>query len=336
MIESIEFKNFKALQDAVLPLNRFTLMVGANGTGKSTATHAIPFVLQPGSYDFDELATAGRERSGQDSVGVVIKWRSSTDQRFSIRSELQKPDKAFGPNLDNNISDPDLLKAALNDLRSFRVFAFNAPVIAQPVQTLPDPALGREGSHLSAVLDALSDIDPEKFEALNSELNRMLPEFDRILFETPTAGMKRFLLRTKKGQHRFRSHNLSDGTLFALAILTLAYLPAPPSIICFEEPDRGIHPRLLRDIQDAMYRLAFPESYGEEREPVQVIATTHSPYLLDLYKNNLDQVVISYKDDNGAHFERLSDKPHLEEIVAGAPLGEIWYSGVLGGVPSTP
>ena len=41
MIERIEFKNFKALRDAKLPLSRFTLIVGGNGSGKSTALNAI-------------------------------------------------------------------------------------------------------------------------------------------------------------------------------------------------------------------------------------------------------------------------------------------------------
>ena len=41
MITSIHYKNFKALQDATLPLGRFTLIVGANGTGKSTAIKAL-------------------------------------------------------------------------------------------------------------------------------------------------------------------------------------------------------------------------------------------------------------------------------------------------------
>jgi hypothetical protein len=86
-----------------------------------------------------------------------------------------------------------------------------------------------------------------------------------------------------------------------------------------------------------MYRLAFPENYGEIRPAVQVIATTHSPYLLDLYKEHPEQIVIAHKDEQrGAQFERLSNKPHLSEILENAPLGEIWFSGILGGVPSSP
>ena len=45
---------------------------------------------------------------------------------------------------------------------------------------------------------------------------------------------------------------------------------------------------------------------------------------------------IAHKDEQGVHFERLSDKPNINEFLQDAPLGEVWYSGILGGVPSNP
>ena len=89
--------------------------------------------------------------------------------------------------------------------------------------------------------------------------------------------------------------DVSQGTLLALAILTLAYLPDPPPVVGLEEPGRGIHPRLLREVRDAMYRLAYPESCGEDRDPVQVIATTHPPYMVDLFREHPEEIVIANK-----------------------------------------
>ena len=183
-------------------------------------------------------------------------------------------------------------------------------------------------------MDRLRDKAPERFEALNDEFGLWLPEFDRILFETPKTGQRAFLLRTRKGHHAIPARDLSQGTVLALAILTLAYLPDPPPLIGIEEPERGVHPRLLRNIQTALYRLSYPEQFGEERQPVQVIATTHSPYFLDLYKDHPEEIVIAQKTADGAQFERLSDQPHIMEVLEDAPLGEVWYSGILGGVPA--
>ena len=198
----------------------------------------------------------------------------------------------------------------------------------------PDVELSPNGRNLVGVIDSLRDKEPERFEALNKEFGRWLPEFDHILFETPETGQRAFLLRTRKGHHALPARDLSQGTVLALAILTLAYLPEPPSLIGIEEPERGVHPRLLRNIQTALYRLSYPKQFGEDRRSVQVIATTHSPYFLDLYKDHPEEIVIAQKTADGAQFGRLSDQPHIMEVLDDAPLGEVWYSGILGGVPA--
>jgi predicted ATPase len=334
MIKSIHFKNFKALRDATLPLGPFTLIVGPNGSGKSTAMQAFRFVLTSNGQNLSEVITAGLEQESSARVEVHLTWLED-GQEFVTGAVLSRR-SPFAESVDPP-GGIGFSAGVLRDfLASFRIFSFDANAIATPVQTNPHPDLGSDGSNLAAVLDALRDSHPERFEELNKEFHRWLPEFDRILFKTPAPGKKTFLVRTTKGHHQYRPSDLSQGVLFALAFLALAYLPNPPSIVCFEEPDRGLHPRLLIDIRDAMYRLAFPENYGETRPAVQVIATTHSPYLLDLYKEHPEQIVIAHKDEQGAQFERLSDKPHLSEILENAPLGEIWFSGILGGVPSSP
>jgi predicted ATPase len=144
------------------------------------------------------------------------------------------------------------------------------------------------------------------------------------------------VLRSREGRYKIPAADLSQGTLIALAMLTLAHLPEPPSLIGLEEPDRGIHPRLLRRIQDALYRLCHPEGAGKDRAPVQVIATTHSPYFLDLFRDHPEEIVIANREGDNVRFEQLSEQPHIEEILGRSPLGDTWFSGILGGVPATP
>src|SRR5205823_724668 len=143
-----------------------------------------------------------------------------------------------------------------------RYYALEPRRIAAPVNLQPAVELGEQGSEMAGVLDSLRDSNPERFEQLNRELARWLPEFDRILFETPAPGVRGFLLRPRSAPRPIPAAELSEGTLLALALLTLAHLPSPPSILLLEEPDRGIHPRLLREVQDALYRLAYPETFS--------------------------------------------------------------------------
>jgi len=65
MIEWIEFKNFKALRDAKLPLSRFTLIVGANGSGKSTALSALLALGGRISLPYESVRSAAAARNQQ-------------------------------------------------------------------------------------------------------------------------------------------------------------------------------------------------------------------------------------------------------------------------------
>jgi predicted ATPase len=340
MIQSVRFKNFKVLRDTTLPLGRCTLIVGPNGCGKSTALQALRAAGGQMLFNFYQVVTADLRsvpdtfvhlevRFGHPINDVLCKtWVSELTTDLGEHTDILRLAEA-----ENEVKSQSQ-RAMRRVLARTQIFAFDPTALAEEVRLQPTSELQANGANLAGVLDQLRDHNVEKFEALNRELAHWLPEFDRIVFETPRDGMRAFLLRTKKGQHRIAASDLSQGTLLALALLTLAYLPNPPAIVGLEEPDRGIHPRLLRDVQDALYRLSYPENYGEDRPPVQVIATTHSPYLLDLYRDTPEEVVIASKTAEGAQFERLAEQPYIEEVLRDTRLGEAWYTGVLGGVPA--
>jgi len=337
MMKRIEFKNFKVLRDTTLPLGQFTLIVGPNGSGKSTALQGLQMLPEPGKAGYDTVGTIG----GSGDVTVTAFWEPPDPAHQTVATWFEQSQR--GVRLQHFDRSGQVLSSGNNtvservrqQLLRNRVYNLNPDEIAQPVVLAPNIELVVNGSTLAGVLDRLRDNEPERFEALNAELSRWLPEFDRILFETPRQGQRAVALRTNS-RHAIRAADLSHGTLLALAILTIAYLPDPPPLVAFEDPDRGLHPRLLRDVRDALYRLAYPESYGEQREPVQVIATTHSPYFLDLFKEHPEEIVIAQKKNGEAVFENLSDRPDIDEILADASLGDVWYSGILGGVPVAP
>lgn len=332
LIESVEFRNLKALRETTLPLAPFTLLLGPNGSGKSTVLQALNALFRPGQKNFFACRSVGIDTNTSPSVTVTVNWAPPYKGIFT---SAQWP---TGTRETRQYSGTSPNELDLNRIESWldgiRVYSLDSVFIAQPTHLQPGLELASNGSGLAVILEHLRDDAPERFESLNSELARWLPEYNRIILNTPAPGQKGFALRTRNGGHRISAGELSQGTLLAFALLTLAYLPNPPTLVGLEEPDRGIHPRLLRELRDALYRLSYPESCGENRAPVQVLVTTHSPYMLDLYRDHPEEIVLARKEGLEVQFQRVSDISDFEEILGDAPLSEVWYSGILGGVPT--
>jgi predicted ATPase len=353
MIEEIEFKNYKALHNSSLPLAPFTLLMGPNGSGKTSVLHALEGIAQTrvsgnttisGSNIWHPLPSAMNVNSPVKITLHVRLNQLSVDGTIwhKVNGAIEFESKGQSLNVNTTLRHengaalhPDGINALFQVLRRMRIFSLDASAIAQSVQVTSEP-LAWNGTGLAAVLDEIKDNYPERWELLLDEMREWLPEYDHIQFAKPENGRKALALRTKRGSHMIPASQLSQGTLIALALLTLAYQPNPPSLIGLEEIDRGLHPRLLRHLQDALYRLSYPESCGEKRPPIQVIATTHSPYLLDLYREHPEEVVLAQKEGLEVKFKRLSEIEHFHEILGDAPLSEVWYSGVLGGVTVKP
>ncbi len=295
---------------------------------------ALEAIRKPNETKFSRVASFNVRDAKDASVLVRLTWSESPSlitfwYRWDANGGVQPGlDAPRGPAYEQ-------IKADMwNALNRIRVFSLDAQRLAglAPVQSSIE--LACDGTGLAAVLDGMRDEAPEHFKAIESQLGEWLPEFDRILFDRPNQGSKSVALRTRDGQHKVSAEDLSHGTLIALGLLTLAYHPNPPSLVALEEPDRGMHPHLLRQIKDTLYRLSHPDSCGERREAIQVIATTHSPYFLDLFRESPKEIVVANKVGLDVEFTRLADQRDFRDILGEAAIGEAWFSGVLGGVPS--
>ncbi len=338
LLREIQFLNLRALRDATLPLGRLTLLVGANGSGKTTALRSL--ALAAGGrycdaiYGFTphhrHLVSTGAENS---SVSIQLRWNGEFSDARTVRTWL--PDRPPGEveHLSPNGDAHPLGRRLGEILARTRSYEFEHRMLARPVHIKPNIELAPNGDNLAALLERIRDQERLRWEALNHELNAWLPHYAAILFEWPLEHHKALMLETTRGD-RIRADQLSSGELLSLALMALAYQPQPPKIVCIEDPDHGIHPRLLPRVLDSLNRLAFPENFGESREPTQVIATTHSPYFVDLFKDSPEDLVVAERGESGVTFQRVVDRDHFDDIIGDAPLGEVWYSGILGGVPS--
>jgi predicted ATPase len=182
------------------------------------------------------------------------------------------------------------------------------------------------GENLGTVLhDILTRYDHRQAaNDIREFLKAAYPAFEEIHCDTTVGTPAQVLVRVReKGMQRsMELWELSDGMLRFLCLAATLLNPQPPPFIAMDEPESGLHPKLLPVVAD-MIKTAS--------EHTQVLITTHSPDLLDRFSIE-DVVVMTRGDDFRSTLSRPSDRKTLIEMlkdVAGETLGDLHRSGEL-------
>ena len=192
--------------------------------------------------------------------------------------------------------------------------------------------LGSDGGRTAALLDHLLRTDLKRFMSFKEQLCRMVPGCEDLVIETPQPQLRRIDLIVDGG-HRIPASRSSAGVRLLLFFLALVHHPIPPKVVLIEEPENGIHPRRLSEVMDLLRGLTVGHFGGGK---VQVIVTTHSPYLLDCADLETDQVLIFQRDADGTRNAVPADKQHLQEFFDGFMLGEVWFNAQEAGLIGAP
>lgn len=236
--------------------------------------------------------------------------REDVDPARSILAQRQDPDIY-----------PEITRLAetFGDIRIYRDWSmgrFTPPRLPQPAD-LPNGWLEENGRNLGLVLNRLRrDSDAknrllEMFRAVYAEAD----DFD-VMIE---GGMVQVFVR--EGRFNVPATRLSDGTLRYLCLLAILCDPAPPPLVCIDEPEIGLHPDLINHVADAL-RLAA--------ERTQLVVTTHSTGLVDAFTETPDVVLVCEKEAFRTSIRRL-DGEHLQPWLQKYSLGSLWTSGEIGG-----
>ncbi len=165
--------------------------------------------------------------------------------------------------------------------------------------------LGDDGSNLSGVLARLCD-DPEAKHTLVEWMAEICaPELaDLDFIEVPELGDVMAVL-VEKGGRRITARSLSDGTLRFLGMLVALRTAEPGSVILIEEIEADLHPTRIRLLVE------YLQAVTRERD-VQIIATTHSPVVLQwLDDETLRRAIVFGRvpERDGTLMRRLGDLP---------------------------
>jgi predicted ATPase len=133
--------------------------------------------------------------------------------------------------------------------------------------------IGPMGQELANFLNTLKATAPRRFEAVERGLRMIVPSVSGIDVRVDDEGD--VALSLLEGETPIPARLLSEGTLRILGLLALSGAEETPTLIGFEEPENGVHPRRVALVAEMLRTMA-------DAGDTQLVVTTHSPMLADL------------------------------------------------------
>ncbi|WP_460619768.1 AAA family ATPase [Hymenobacter ruber] len=376
MLTSLRIQNFRSIRDASVKLGQVNLFIGPNNSGKSNFLKGIEFagkLISGQKYsesEFDQLITRPLvqvnnnelllplERQNLKSIEAEFLFNSTspfltpkTDillrrGRNLIYANTNKFENESSHNLFESSMSYDERQALLGETSYLLKNLLQNSIIYKP-----DPAkfaannpllfverFDANGNNINNFLFNLSQNHKELFQRLENDFRKCVGSLNSV--STPADPLEKGFLKLKffdASGSSYWADEVSEGVLYFLALLCIIHQPDPPKLLLLEEPEKGIHPRRIKEVMDFIFELA-------RLRDIQIILTSHSPYVVDHFKDIPECISVFDRDENGETVIRNADDiiketndklkaAGEEEIHYTDALGEYWVSGFLGGVP---
>jgi predicted ATPase len=211
-------------------------------------------------------------------------------------------------------------------LRNIRLYRIDPLGAKETNQSDKDPdLLDKKGHNLASVLSRLEK-DEERRSTILEWMELIVPGVEIIKTDRQTIDSKTAILFKELGTRRhFPAHMVSDGTIYALAML-VAVLDRPSGfgLTLIEEPERGLHPKAIRELVGFIRDNASPD------QPVWL--STHSESVVRQLR--LNELVLVDKEDGRTRMKTADSGNLTQENLAPLGVDEAWLSNLLsGGVP---
>lgn len=178
--------------------------------------------------------------------------------------------------------------------------------------------LSREGENLSSVIEYLHENHKEVLDKIIEVLKQRIPGIVNVEAKTIETGQVLLKIKDSAFDEPFLVRYVSDGTIKMLAYLVLLYDPAPHPLLCVEEPENQLYPKLLSELAEEF------RAYSQKGE--QVFVSTHSPDFLNAVK--LDEVFLLVKENGYTLIKKAADNSQIKAYMEdGDKMGYLWKQG---------
>ncbi len=191
----------------------------------------------------------------------------------------------------------------------------------RPIKRTGGPTrLRSDGSNIAEYLHHIDQSYPDAFQGILEALQYVLPYMSDLKpVLTDVLGHQMHLEMIER-DFKVPGWLLSTGTLRILALLALFRHPEPPPLIVIEEIENGLDPRSVQLIVEEIRRVT-------ESGRSQIILTSHSPHLLDLF--DLSHIVLVERLGGATTFTRPDNRQELDSWKQRFGPGRLHASGRL-------
>jgi predicted ATPase len=355
-IQNIKLENFKSFRSLDIDLKPINILIGANGAGKSNFIAFFKFLQQ---ILRENLSNYTLKKGGVNSflyfgnkVSKFLKAEiffntnayhvelAPTERDTFLFAEekisyLVEPIKTM--DIRRNLSETNLnwysygkpyfTKETLHEHLGNAIYHFHDTsdtAAAKGVSKIDDAHnLKEDAANLGAFLYFLQERHPFHFRRIEAHIRQIAPFFDKFQLRPSVHNPEQIRLEwTAKGASQdtsFNAHDLSDGTLRMICLLTLLLQPKIPNVVIIDEPELGLHPKAISLLAGLV------KSVSKEK---QIILATQSVALLDEFAP--EDVLVVDKIDNQSVIRRLEQAP-LQHWLEDYSLGTLWEKNILGG-----
>lgn len=362
-ITSIKIQGYRPFRDFTAPLEAIEIIVGANGSGKSSLFEFLKFLTDsmeseipneiikgsigqqifhlPGSEKFEwelkidtgectisyqaellgprsnpqisfERVESSQPYSFMDIKGNEGLYRepgyAETNRVFPKRNQLAL----------RTITNPGLatlykLREYMGAWKFYSSFNIANHKIRKSVLIEQEPVLDEDAGNLSSVLHYLMTEHNAVFEELQQHLQSVIPGFKKLTVKARGGPGEVIAFWQENGINQDLSlADLSDGILRLICWICLCLHPKPPSLICIDEPDQGVHPRTLPLLAGLFEKAA---------EHTQVLLATHSSYFLTQF--DISQIAVMRKENGESKFIKPGNSKVLTDMLDDFGIEEI-------------
>ncbi len=336
MIDRVQFENFKSLQSVTLQLGRLTALVGPNGCGKSSVLQGMHLVSQKARDVSPVLESLVRlhprlmYRGGPGEMKISMHSSSGDELGVEVR---EAPDKLA----EVDITRPHGSSQKFDSVAYLHLDANE--MIRTSLTENENPRMAANGSNLASALAWMKGAAEDDLAQITTDLRQVVPGVKKIRTLRERVTHRRMEKLDIDGQPIWRPVDesligdrfeiefddgseipadlLSEGTVLALGLLTKLREPERPRLILIDDIDRGLHLAAQAKLVQALRALMKldPE--------LQIVCTTHSAYLLDLFEP-AEVRVLALDAERRTHVRPLTEHPDFAKWKFGTQTGELW------------